>query len=120
MKKIIKSILFGSIFFSLFYLVGSFGNHNFDISFWSEISLVCVSLFGGVFSLFLIIIIFCSEDLIKDVKHDLRSSKASRFEVIDHSRNLEQGEARVFSKKDCKSVDISYQDDGKTIKIFLK
>jgi len=119
MKKIIKSILFGFLVFSLFYLIGSFGNHNLNIVFWNEVSIVCVSLFGGFFGLLAIIVFFYNEDLIKEIKDGLRSTKASRFEVIDHSKTLEQGGGRVFSKQDCKSVDISYQDDGRTIKIFL-
>jgi hypothetical protein len=51
---------------------------------------------------------------------DFKLVKVSRVEVIDHSKTFEQGGGRVFTKKDCKSVELSYQDDGRTIKIFIK
>jgi hypothetical protein len=46
--------------------------------------------------------------------------KVTRVEVIDHSKTFEQGGGRVFAKSDCKEVELSYQDDGRTIKIFIK
>lgn len=46
--------------------------------------------------------------------------KVSRVEVIDHSKPAEQGGGRVFVKKDCVDVELSYQDDGKTLKLFIK
>ena len=46
--------------------------------------------------------------------------KVTRVEVIDHSKPYEQGGGRVFVKNDCKEVELSYQDDGRTVKIFVK
>jgi len=40
------------------------------------------------------------------------NSKVTRFEVIDEN-------GRVYVAKDCK-VELSYQDDGRTLKIFIK
>jgi hypothetical protein len=51
---------------------------------------------------------------------DFALIKVTRVEVIDHSKSAEQGGGRVFVKKDCKSVELSYQDDGKTLKLFIK
>jgi hypothetical protein len=51
---------------------------------------------------------------------DFKLIKVSRVEVIDHSKTVEQGGGRIFTKMDCKSVELSYQDDGKTLKLFIK
>lgn len=48
-----------------------------------------------------------------DKKHDMRL--VSRFEVIDHRTN---GLGRVYSCRPC-SASISFQDEGKTLKVFL-
>tara|TARA_B110000503_G_C7157835_1_gene418134 strand:+ start:102 stop:356 length:255 start_codon:yes stop_codon:yes gene_type:complete len=40
------------------------------------------------------------------------NSKVTRFEVIDEN-------GRVYSKWNC-NVELSYQDDGKTLKVFIK
>lgn len=43
--------------------------------------------------------------------------KVNRFEVIDHTSG---GEGRVFTKwLDNLVVELSYQDDGRTLKVFL-
>lgn len=42
----------------------------------------------------------------------------TRFEVIDHTKSLEDGGGRVMVKYGVK-VDISMQDRGRTIKVFL-
>ena len=44
--------------------------------------------------------------------HDTMKSKITRFEVID-----EKG--RAYTTKDCK-VELSCQDDGRTLKVFIK
>lgn len=44
-------------------------------------------------------------------------SKITRLEIIDHSP---EGKGRVYGKHDIKSLELSYQDDGKTLKIFIK
>jgi len=46
----------------------------------------------------------CQEDMTNNVK-------VTRFEVIDES-------GRVCTRHNCK-VELSYQDDGKTLKVFL-
>jgi hypothetical protein len=52
------------------------------------------------------------EGFVRDI-----TNKVTRFEVIDHTPN---GEGRVYVKRDLKEIEISYQDDGRTLKIFLK
>ena len=47
---------------------------------------------------------------------NLLLSKTTRLEVIDH-QTPETG--RVYTKKDCQKVELSIQDDGKTLKIFI-
>jgi hypothetical protein len=44
-------------------------------------------------------------------------NKVTRFEVIDHSEN---GVGRAYTKYNVKSLELSYQDDGRTLKIFIK
>tara|TARA_R110000782_G_scaffold30983_2_gene76798 strand:+ start:111 stop:284 length:174 start_codon:yes stop_codon:yes gene_type:complete len=43
--------------------------------------------------------------------------KVTRVEVIQHSP---PHDGRAYTKYDAKDVEIQYQDDGKTLKIFLK
>ena len=43
------------------------------------------------------------------------TSKVSRVEVIDHSKD---GEGRVYTKWDVK-VELSLQDSGRTLKVFV-
>lgn len=45
----------------------------------------------------------------KDILHD---KKVTRFELIDES-------GRVYSSWNCK-VELSYQDDDRTLKVFIK
>jgi hypothetical protein len=40
------------------------------------------------------------------------TSKVTRFEVIDEN-------GRAYTQRDCK-VELSYQDDGRTLKVFIK
>lgn len=47
----------------------------------------------------------------KDVEH------YQRIEVIDHTKN---GEGRAYIKRGTLEVKIQVQDDGKTLKIFIK
>lgn len=42
--------------------------------------------------------------------------KVTRFEVIDHTKP--DGKGRAFSASDVK-VELSYQDDGCTLKVFV-
>ena len=56
----------------------------------------------------------------EDRQTDFKLAKVSRVEVIDHSKSFEDGGGRVFVKRGCVEVELSYQDDGKTLKIFLK
>ncbi|MDH3042594.1 hypothetical protein QEN40_16580 [Gordonia alkanivorans] len=41
--------------------------------------------------------------------------KVTRFEVIDHTTG---GRGRVYSRHDV-SIELSYQDDGRTLKVFV-
>lgn len=63
---------------------------------------------------------YCKHDIIsaynngytqcqKDMLHD---QVVTRFEVIDEN-------GRVYTAKECK-VELSYQDDGRTLKVFIK
>lgn len=61
-----------------------------------------------------------SETKKEEHQTDFKLIKVSRVEVIDHSKSLENGGGRAFVKTDCKEVELSYQDDGRTIKIFIK
>lgn len=45
-------------------------------------------------------------------------NKVTRVEVIDHRSNA-PGVGRAFVAWDVPSVELSYQDDGRTLKIFL-
>lgn len=47
----------------------------------------------------------CQSDILQD-------QTVTRFEVIDEN-------GRVYVAKDCK-VELSYQDDGRTLKVFIK
>lgn len=40
------------------------------------------------------------------------NSKLTRFEVIDEN-------GRAYTQRDC-NVELSYQDDGRTLKVFIK
>lgn len=48
------------------------------------------------------------------------TSKVTRVEVIDHTKPLEEGGGRayVFWENEAK-VELSLQDDGKTLKVFI-
>lgn len=60
--------------------------------------------------------IFISNSALKqEESSDL--SKVTRLEVIDHSP---KGTGRAFVKYDIKELELSYQDDGRTLKIFIK
>ena len=39
----------------------------------------------------------------------------TRIEVIDHQGQ----EGRVYVKRDCKKVELSIQDEGRTLKVFI-
>ena len=45
------------------------------------------------------------------------TSKVTRVEIIDHSPG---GIGRAYVKWDAKSVELSFQDDNRTLKIFIK
>ncbi len=53
--------------------------------------------------------------------------KVTRFEVIDHRQKVTRGQSgqpdprgRVFSASNNVKVNLSYQDDGKTLKVFVE
>jgi hypothetical protein len=45
------------------------------------------------------------------------TSKVNRVEVIQHS---DPYNGRAYTNYDCKDVEIEFQDNGRTLKIFLK
>jgi hypothetical protein len=61
------------------------------------------------------------------IRDEELSSKVTRVEVIDHTRTFENGGGRVYTywseynDEDIKNPDVtlSFQDEGKTLKIFL-
>ena len=55
------------------------------------------------------------DNFTNDMLIDL-NSEVTRFEVID---NTWAGTGRVLAHYGC-SVELSYQDEGKTLKVFLK
>jgi hypothetical protein len=57
------------------------------------------------------------EDGFDVIRGDKEPNKVTRFEVIDHSEN---GVGRAYTKYNVKSLELSYQDDGRTLKIFIK
>lgn len=56
----------------------------------------------------------------EDHQTNFKLIKVSRVEVVDYSKSAEDGGGRVFVKRDCVEVELSYQDDGKTLKLFIK
>ncbi len=54
----------------------------------------------------------CFQDGYIQCQKDNDTSKVTRVEVVDET-------GRVYSKWDC-SVELSYQDDGRTLKVFVK
>jgi len=69
--------------------------HNFDT--WKEIEHTKISYINAYTQ--------CQEDM-ADI------SKITRFEVIDEN-------GRAYTQRNCK-VELSYQDDGRTLKVFIK
>ena len=46
--------------------------------------------------------------------------KVNRVEVIDHTKNVEDGGGRVYTKwEDELDVKLDIQDEGRTLKIFI-
>ena len=54
----------------------------------------------------------------KDNKRELDTSGVTRFEVIDHRKSVEEGGGRIVVEYGVK-VEVSIQDGGKTMKVFL-
>ena len=44
----------------------------------------------------------------------------TRVEIIDHSEGVPMHHARAYVKYGAKKVEISFQDDNRTLKIFIK
>lgn len=56
----------------------------------------------------------------------INTSKINRVEIIDHSIPLEEGGGRTvlvagpaYGRPDDKNIELSFQDDGRTLKIFV-
>lgn len=50
---------------------------------------------------------------------DAMTSEVTRFEAIDHTKSLEDGGGRALVEYDV-DVELSFQDEGRTLKVFLK
>lgn len=50
------------------------------------------------------------------IENPRENAKVNRVEVIDHTPG---SEGRVFTKMGVNRVEVSLQDDGKTLKVFL-
>ena len=49
------------------------------------------------------------------------TTKVTRVVVIDHTKDVLDGGGIVYSHRDdATSVDLSLQDDGRTLKLFIK
>lgn len=54
------------------------------------------------------------------VREEERTKSVSRVEVIDHTKSFEEGGGRCYVKwQSGMKVELSEQDDGKTLKIFI-
>lgn len=48
------------------------------------------------------------------------TSKVNRVEVIDHTKSLEEGGGRAYVFwEDSAKVELSLQDEGRTLKVFI-
>ena len=61
-------------------------------------------------------------DKVIDIMNDDKDAKVTRLEVINHAKNDKPvGRILTLYKEmgDFEHIELSYQDDGKTLKIFL-
>ena len=54
-------------------------------------------------------------DLKNVKKNNMNTEKVTRVEIINH----QDGIGRVFTKYNCQKVELSLQDDERTLKIFI-
>jgi hypothetical protein len=61
------------------------------------------------------------DDLVdKSESHSNQNVKITRFEVINHANNsMSQGRLLTLYSNQFDNIELSYQDDGRTLKIFL-
>lgn len=61
------------------------------------------------------------ETLVTEVQREaLNTDKVTRVEVIDHTKSFEQGGGRAYVNwKDTNKVELSFQDDERTLKVFI-
>ena len=61
------------------------------------------------------------EALLEEVHREaLNTDKVTRVEVIDHTKDFEEGGGRAYVNwKDTNKVELSFQDDERTLKIFI-
>ena len=51
----------------------------------------------------------------------MNTTKVNRVEVIDHTKSTSDGGGRVFIfREEGVSVSLSLQDEGRTLKVFIK
>ena len=53
------------------------------------------------------------------IKNQLKPTMITRVEVIDRSKGVEEGGGRVYTNHNVKDAWVSYQDDGRTLKVFI-
>ena len=46
--------------------------------------------------------------------------KVTRVEVINHEASLKYPPGRVYTNMNCKDVELQYQDNNCTLKVFIK
>lgn len=61
------------------------------------------------------------EALLEEVQREaLNTDKVTRVEVIDHTKDFEEGGGRAYVNwKDTNKVELSFQDEGRTLKVFI-
>lgn len=58
------------------------------------------------------------ESLVQEVERD--TDKVTRVEVIDHTKSFEEGGGRAYVNWNPKNkVKLSFQDEGRTLKVFI-
>jgi hypothetical protein len=59
------------------------------------------------------------KSLFKEKQTTFPFPEVTRIEVINHSKEI-QNPGRVYVNMNCKDVELQYQDNFKTLKIFIK
>ena len=108
MKKllIIRLFLHGALF-------GMCAEYIHRVKFdWIPFIMCIAFLFQFTYTCYLL---FLNDDKICDDEDIIDESIITRVEVIDH----QGGQGRVFVKHNCQEVELSIQDEGRTLKVFI-